>query len=207
MSSNENYRLAVGRVGALCDSQFVKRWLSGELIATAPQGARRSVWLAGRVLLAQLLDNGPLPPLQNGPHGKPWHPQLPEFNISNSADAVAVLTGHNSVGCDMELLRPRRRWQAVAKHSFSPTLNDWLEGLPEGQQLTAFWRLWTAHEAVIKQRGGTVWQIPELSLPLETLCPPNLYLQHITCEEWLIACCGSEAFAPDFSVEQSMVIG
>jgi 4'-phosphopantetheinyl transferase len=185
----------------------VERWLSEALIAMAPQGARRSAWLAGRVLLAQLLDNGALPLLQNGSHGKPWHPYLPEFNISNSADAVAVLTGNKPVGCDMELLRPRKRWQAVAKHSFSPALNDWLEGLPEAQQLTAFWRLWTAHEAVVKQRGGTVWQIPELSLPLETLCPPNLHLQHITCGEWLIACCGSEAFAADFSVERAVAIG
>lgn len=199
MSSNANYRLAVGRVEHLCDPHSVRRWLSHGLTAMAPLGVRRSTWLAGRVLLAQLLDNGVLPPLQKGAHGKPWHPQLPEFNISNSADAVAVLTGNRPVGCDIELLRPRKRWRAVARHSFSPALNDWLEGLPEAQQLTAFWRVWTAHEAVVKQRGGTVWQIPELSLPLETLCPPNLHLQHIVCGEWLIACCGPEPFTPDLA--------
>lgn len=196
------YRLAVGQVTSLSSPACVSRWLSAELIASAPQGMRRPVWLAGRVLLAQLLDNGMLPLLRSGSHGKPWHPELPAFNITNSAHAVAVLVGCHPVGCDMELLRPRKRWQAVAQHSFAAPLYEQLLELPEEEQLAEFWRFWTAHEAVVKQRGGTVWQLPELNLPLASLCPPGLHLMHIVCGEMLIACCGHQVFAPNFAPGQ-----
>lgn len=139
--------------------------------------------------------------LEIGPNGKPHHPQLPHFNISNSATRVAVLIGDDAVGCDIELLRPRPRFMGVARHSFSPELYHWLESQPVDEQLCAFWRLWTAHEAVVKQQGGTVWQMASLQLPLESLCPPNRYLCHLTVADTLVACCGTHAFAEAFSPE------
>ncbi|MGK7245482.1 4'-phosphopantetheinyl transferase superfamily protein [Buttiauxella agrestis] len=42
---------------------------------------------------------------------------------------------------------------AIARHSFDTSLCDWLESLPEVERIPQFWRLWTAHEAVLKQRG------------------------------------------------------
>lgn len=139
--------------------------------------------------------------LEIGPNGKPHHPQLPDFNISNSATSVAVLIGDAAVGCDIELLRPRPRFLTVAQHSFSPELFNWLVNLPEEARLPAFWRLWTAHEAVVKQQGGTVWQIASLNLPLETLCPPDRYLCHLTVANTLIACCGTKPFCAQFTPE------
>lgn len=188
------YRLAFGSVARLSDSEQAARWLSPELMATAPAGNRRPVWLAGRVLLAMLLEQKALPGFEAGPHGKPYHPQLPHFNISNSATSVAVLVGEDAVGCDIELLRPRKRFLAVAQHSFAPTLYEWLAALPADEQLPAFWKLWTAHEAVLKQQGGTVWQITSLQLPLATLCPPGRHLTHLTLFNTLIACCGTAPF-------------
>ncbi|MCA1923837.1 4'-phosphopantetheinyl transferase superfamily protein [Buttiauxella noackiae] len=194
-----DYRLAFGDVARLSDDALVKCWLSPELVAAAPAGNRRPVWLAGRVLLAMLADRKALPPLETGPNGKPQHPELPHFNISNSATSVAVLLGDNAVGCDIELLRPRKRYLAVAQHSFTPELYRWLENLTTDNQLPAFWKLWTAHEAVVKQQGGTVWQIPALNLPLETLCPPGRHLIHLCVHNTLIACCGEVSFPDDFS--------
>ncbi|NIY47007.1 4'-phosphopantetheinyl transferase superfamily protein [Cedecea colo] len=195
------YRLAFGSVARLSDNEQAARWLSPELIATAPDGKRRPVWLAGRILLAMLLEEEALPKLAAGPHGKPYHPQLPHFNISNSATSVAVLVGKEAVGCDIELLRPRKRFLAVAQHSFAPALYAWLAALPSDEQLPAFWTLWTAHEAVLKQQGGTVWQMDSLRLPLETLCPPGRHLTHLTVHNTLIACCGTKSFPAQFSPE------
>lgn len=196
-----SYRLAFGDVARLSDDALVKYWLSPELVAAAPAGNRRPVWFAGRVLLAMLAEIKALPLLDSGPNGKPRHPELPHFNISNSATSVAVLLGDNAVGCDIELLRPRKRFLGVAQHSFAPELYDWLVSLPTDDQLPAFWKLWTAHEAVVKQQGGTVWQIAALKLPLDTLCPPNRYLTHLCVQNTLIACCGENPFPADFSPE------
>lgn len=101
--------------------------------------------------------------LEIGPNGKPHHPQLPHFNISNSATRVAVLIGDDAVGCDIELLRPRPRFMGVARHSFSPELYHWLESQPVDEQLCAFWRLWTAHEAVVKQQGERYGKWPRFN--------------------------------------------
>lgn len=195
------YRLAFGSVACLGDNEQAARWLSPELMATAPAGNRRPVWLAGRVLLAMLLEQEALPGFETGPHGKPYHPQLPHFNISNSATSVAVLVGEDAVGCDIELLRPRKRFLSVAQHSFAAEIYAWLAALPAGEQLPAFWTLWTAHEAVLKQQGGTVWQITSLDLPLATLCPPGRYLTHLSVDNTLIACCGTALFPAQFSPE------
>lgn len=200
-----DYRLAFADTARLNDSALVSRWLSAELIATAPVGNRRPSWLAGRVLLAMLLENKALPPLETGPNGKPHHPDLAHFNISNSATRVAVLVGKEAVGCDIELLRPRKRFLAVAQHSFAPALYAWLVALPPEEQLPAFWRLWTAHEAVLKQQGGTVWQIASLQLALATLCPAGRYLRHLTVHDTLIACCGTAPFPAHFAPELVLI--
>ncbi|RPH30002.1 4'-phosphopantetheinyl transferase superfamily protein [Buttiauxella warmboldiae] len=193
------YRLAFAEAACLASEELATRWLTPELLQQAPAGRRRNDWIAARVLLAQLLDNGPLPCLEKTAQGKPWHPALPAFNISNSGSGVAVLVGDGNVGCDLEQIRPRARFMAIARHSFAAHLCEWLAALPQCEQIPQFWRLWTAHEAVLKQRGGTVWQMSQLDLPLHTLCPPDRYLQHVTVGDWLIACCGEQPFAPGFT--------
>jgi 4'-phosphopantetheinyl transferase len=195
------YHLAVGDVAQLKDDALATRWLAAELLQDAPGGRRRDEWIAARVLLAMLLNNGPLPQLERSAQGKPHHPQLPAFNISNSGASVAVLVGQGDVGCDLEIIRPRARFMAIARHSFDASLCDWLESLPEVEHIPQFWRLWTAHEAVLKQRGGTVWQMEQLRLPLQTLCPPDRFLHHVTVEDRLIACCGEQPFPANFGAE------
>ena len=194
-----DYQLAFGEVACVLNDASTSRWLSPELLQDAPVGHRRVDWIAARILLAMLLNDGPLPKLARAAQGKPYHPSLPEFNISNHATRVAVLVGSGEVGCDVEQIRPRSRFMAIARYSFAAHLCDWLESLSEVEQIVQFWRIWTAHEAVLKQRGGTVWQMSQLELPLHTLCPPGRFLQHVTVDESLIACCGEQPFPDDFS--------
>ncbi|WBM69250.1 4'-phosphopantetheinyl transferase superfamily protein [Buttiauxella sp. WJP83] len=196
-----DYQLAFGEVACVLNDACATRWLSPELLQDAPTGCRRPDWIAARVLLAMLLNDGPLPKLARAAQGKPYHPALPEFNISNHATRVAVLVGGGEVGCDIEQIRPRVRFMAIARHSFDEPLCDWLESLPEAQQIGQFWRIWTAHEAVLKQRGGTVWQMEQLRLPLQTLCPPDRYLHHVSLDDSLIACCGEQPFPINFTPE------
>ncbi|HKM96743.1 MAG TPA: 4'-phosphopantetheinyl transferase superfamily protein [Buttiauxella sp.] len=195
------YQLAFGEVACVLNDAPATRWLSPDLLQDAPTGRRRADWIAARILLAMLLNDGPLPKLARAAQGKPYHPALPEFNISNNATRVAVLVGGGEVGCDIEQIRSRPRFMAIARHSFSAPLCDWLESLPPSQQILQFWRLWTAHEAVLKQRGATVWQMDQLRLPLDTLCPPDRHLLHINVGDTLIACCGEKPFAVGFSPE------
>ncbi|WP_183271942.1 4'-phosphopantetheinyl transferase superfamily protein [Buttiauxella sp. A111] len=196
-----DYQLAFGEVACVLNDACATRWLSPELLQDAPTGRRRPDWIAARILLAMLLNDGPLPKLARAAQGKPYHPALPEFNISNNATRVAVLVGGREVGCDIEQIRPRARFMAIARHSFDEPLCDWLESLPEAQQIGQFWRIWTAHEAVLKQRGGTVWQMEQLRLPLQTLCPPDRYLHHVSLDDSLIACCGEQPFPANFTPE------
>ncbi|OAT18153.1 4'-phosphopantetheinyl transferase [Buttiauxella gaviniae ATCC 51604] len=193
------YHLAFADAACLAGDVLATRWMSPELLEEAPVGLRRAEWLAARILLAMLLNDGPLPKLDRGAHGKPFHPALPAFNISNTGSSVAVLVGEGDVGCDIEFIRPRARFMAIARHSFGAPLCDWLESLPEDEKMVSFWRLWTAHEAVLKQRGGTVWQMNQLNLPLESLCPPDRYLHHACVENRLIACCGEQPFPDSFA--------
>ena len=82
------------------------------------------------------------------------------FNLSHSGDDIALLlSDEGEVGCDIEVIRPRKNWQALANAVFSLTEHDELEREAPEEQLSAFWRIWTRKEAIVKQRGGSAWQI------------------------------------------------
>ncbi|MRB00325.1 ACP synthase, partial [Bacillus thuringiensis] len=36
------------------------------------------------------------------------------------------------------------------------------------EQLSAFWRIWTRKEAIVKQRGGSAWQIVSIDSTAQT---------------------------------------
>ena len=142
------YRLFLGKISTLST-----RPLPQNLAAQAPQGSRRASWLAGRVLLAQAVS--PLPEIIYAEHGKPgfsgetglW------FNLSHSGDDIALLlSDEGEVGCDIEVRR-------LANAVFSLGEHAEVEAEHPERQLDAFWRIWTRKEAMVKQRGGSAWQI------------------------------------------------
>ena len=81
------------------------------------------------------------------------------FNISHSGSYVLFALSGSEVGCDIEVVRPRDNWQTLANTVFSLREHAEVEAERPEQQLAAFWRIWTRKEAIVKQRGGSAWQI------------------------------------------------
>ncbi|MFI7812064.1 4'-phosphopantetheinyl transferase AcpT [Citrobacter werkmanii] len=149
------YQIVLGKVSVLSAVE-----LPAAMKEQAPQGARRARWLAGRVLLSHALS--PLPDIVYGEQGKPAFPADTPlwFNLSHSGDdIVLLLSDEGEVGCDIEVVRPRDNWQTLANTVFSLGEHAEVEAERPEQQLAAFWRIWTRKEAIVKQRGGSAWQI------------------------------------------------
>jgi 4'-phosphopantetheinyl transferase len=151
------YQFILGKISTLSAGP-----VASALAEQAPQGARRSTWLAGRTLLSHALSPSPLPEIVFGEQGKPafvdhnpfW------FNLSHSGDDIALfISDQGEVGCDIEVVRPRENWQALANAVFSVAEHQELERETPEDKLPAFWRIWTRKEAIVKQRGGSAWQI------------------------------------------------
>ncbi|HEE0142429.1 TPA: 4'-phosphopantetheinyl transferase AcpT [Citrobacter youngae] len=149
------YRIVLGKVSDLSTGV-----LPHALYEQAPLGARRARWLAGRVLLSHALS--PLPDIVYGEQGKPaFSADTPLwFNLSHSGDDIALLlSDEGEVGCDIEVVRPRENWKTLANTVFSLGEHAEIEAEHPDHQLAAFWRIWTRKEAIVKQRGGSAWQI------------------------------------------------
>lgn len=88
-----------------------------------------------------------------GPKGKPSVAGI-EFNLSHSADLGAVaLTRATPVGIDVEMMRPTRDLDGLARVSFSPREQQQLRALSGEEKLEAFFRCWTRKEAYVKATG------------------------------------------------------
>jgi len=160
------YRLMLGKVSALSAGK-----LPPALIEQAPLGARQASWLAGRILLSHI--SSPLPEIIFGAQGKPaFASKIPLwFNLSHSGDDIALLVSdEGEVGCDIEVIRPRANWRALANELFSSAEHAEIQAEQSDKQLAAFWRVWTRKEAIVKQQGGSVWQLASIdSTTLSTL--------------------------------------
>ena len=130
--------------------------------------SRQASFMAGRSLLAawcQLHYGCPeLPELAMGPHGRPVFsdPLLPEFSISHSGDWLWLAIGEPSLGLDVEQHRPRRNLGKLMEHVLSPQELDWVSR--QKDELSAFYRLWTLREAVLKASGRGLAGLSQLQL-------------------------------------------
>lgn len=124
-----------------------------------------------------------------GPHGKPYFPDGPQFNLSHSGQYVVLAVSIRDVGLDIEQMKP---WSAaVAERCFVAPERDWLYRQPDLYR--AFFSLWTAKESIMKATGagfhmppetirifpaeltgtdanGTDWYLQWLSLPDHVVC-------------------------------------
>lgn len=151
------YQVFLGKISSLSTD----RWAEA-LCEHAPEGARRARWLAGRGLLSRLLAPKPLPEIIHNEQGKPlFADDYPLwFSFSHSQDDIAlIISDEGSVGCSLEHIRPQDNWRTLANALFSNAEHDELEKETPESQLTAFWRIWTRKEAIVKQRGGHAWQM------------------------------------------------
>lgn len=153
------YRVWLGKISVLKEAACR---LPVEIQQQAPTGPRRDTWLAGRVLLATATGPLPLSEIIYGKNGKPAFRDaaLPSFNLSHSGDHIALLVSdEGEVGCDIEVIRPRKNWPQLAQALFSDDERQALDTLPADDRLAAFWQIWTRKEAVLKQASGSVWQL------------------------------------------------
>ncbi|GAB3032607.1 4'-phosphopantetheinyl transferase superfamily protein [Oleiagrimonas citrea] len=111
-----------------------------------------------RQMLAAYLDVDPADVhFHHGEHGRPaltGHAEL-DFNWSHSRDIalIAIARSLPQLGIDVEASRPRPRALQLAQRFFAASEHEQLAALPAASQQTAFLRLWTAKEAVLKALG------------------------------------------------------
>jgi 4'-phosphopantetheinyl transferase len=91
--------------------------------------------------------------LQHNPYGKPYLDGFPDFhyNLSASEDLVVCAYGNQSVGIDIQWMRPIDL--QVAECSFSNSELEYLRGQNDSHQMDAFYELWTLKESYIKAVG------------------------------------------------------
>lgn len=182
------YRFLLGKISTLSADP-----LASALAEQAPQGARRIPWLAGRTLLARALSPSPVPEIVFGEQGKPAFVDAQPywFNLSHSGDDIALLlSDEGEVGCDIEVIRPRDNWQALANAVFSLAEHAELEREAPEAKLSAFWRIWTRKEAIVKQRGGSAWQI----VSVDSTFTSALSVSHVQHGELSLAVCTPTPF-------------
>ena len=76
------------------------------------------------------------------------------FNLSHSSERlVLAISAHAGIGIDIESSNKPRRVVKIADRYFSSTEVEELLALPEADQLTRFYELWTLKEAYIKACG------------------------------------------------------
>lgn len=120
---------------------------------------------------------------QYGPRDKPFlQPPAPYFNLSHTDDfAALVVTTVCEIGVDIERIRPIER--DIAKRFFSDNENESLHPLAGDQWLHAFYRIWTAKEAVIKALGeGLSIGLDSFSVPVSDDDPPHVTFHAETAE-------------------------
>jgi len=181
------YRLFLGKISTLSTAT-----LPPALAECAPDGKRRSAWLAGRALLCHAVS--PLPEIRFGEQGKPGFDDNHAlwFNLSHSGDNIALLlSDEGEVGCDIEALRPRPQWQQLANATFTSNEHLEIEQEAEEHRLAAFWRIWTRKEAMVKQRGGSAWQI----VSHDSTAPLHLHVSDLQSDGLSLAVCTPTPFS------------
>jgi 4'-phosphopantetheinyl transferase len=101
-------------------------------------------------------------PIETGAQGKPFVDRrspaltgLPEFNVAHSRGQVMIaLSQAGSVGVDLEFVDDTVEVLEIARESFAPAEIAAIEQAAAGQaRVDAFYRCWTAKEAIAKADG------------------------------------------------------
>ena len=112
-------------------------------------------------------------------------------NLSHSGDDIALLlSDEGEVGCDIEVIRPRANWRWLANAVFSLGEHAEMDAVHPDQQLEMFWRIWTRKEAIVKQRGGSAWQI----VSVDSTYHSSLSVSHCQLENLSLAICTPTPF-------------
>ena len=118
-------------------------------------------YAAGRYLLLQGLrqcgQSVCLADLAVTPAGKPYFPDSPvRFSISHAGAVALCALSRAAVGADVEEVLPP---DPSLLSALQPEERTYLEALPARCQASAFCRLWTRKESLLKARGGVLADI------------------------------------------------
>jgi 4'-phosphopantetheinyl transferase len=108
-----------------------------------------------RTLLGEYLSGEPVADaFVLGPFGKPGLSSEPpvHFSLSYAAGAVLFAVAREPLGIDVEMHKDEDLALMVDMHFTGAEARQW-RSLPEPYRVPAFFRAWTAKEAILKQRG------------------------------------------------------
>jgi 4'-phosphopantetheinyl transferase len=133
------------------------------LLAIEHAPDHRAVAAAAHALLGRLLasyaglDDPPV--IARTGRGKPYAPALAgiDFNLSHARDhALIAIARGQALGVDLERIDRKLDAHDLARRFFSTREAAALDAMPEAQRATAFLRLWTCKEAVLKALGAGI---------------------------------------------------
>ena len=120
----------------------------------------RDVAAAARSLLDRTLMSyahlAHAPEIARGEHGKPYAPALPELdvNLSHAREHVLLAFARGQpLGVDIERIDRKLALEDLARRFFAAEEADALDRIADDARLTAFLRIWTCKEAVLKATG------------------------------------------------------
>ncbi|MCF2681134.1 4'-phosphopantetheinyl transferase superfamily protein [Faecalicatena contorta] len=125
---------------------------------------------------------------QKEKHGKPFFETFPAlyFNLSHTDGCIAIAFSSTSpVGIDVEKIRQKNNFQAIARRTFLPEEAEHLKYLEGEEEQQYFFRCWTRTEAFLKgigtglsasftdekiQEEYTFWEIQNITAPEGYVC-------------------------------------
>ena len=151
------------------------------LLALDAPPDHRAVAAAAHALLGRLLaryaglDQPPV--IARTGRGKPYAPALAgiDFNLSHARDHVLIAIARaQPLGVDLERVDRKLDAHDLARRFFAKGEADALDALPDAQRATAFLRLWTCKEAVLKALGaGISFGLDRLAFELDATGHPR----------------------------------
>lgn len=146
-----------------------------------------------RLTLAQYLDcEANEVGFYRGEHGKPYleNSNL-QFNLSHSNDRMLLAVAHDiEVGIDIENMKRELEINELAARFFSSSEVNALSALPQAEQNSGFYRLWTRKEAYIKAIGqGLHFPLADFSVSLgvgQENCLLNVVSGNKGLQDWTV---------------------
>lgn len=140
-------------------------------------------------------------------YGKPSVRELPDFhyNLSHSGEWVVCATDNESIGIDIEQIKPIDL--ETAKNFFSKDEYQYIYNKPSHERLSVFYEYWTLKESFIKAVGkgltipldsfSIVKKDKEYYLQESSLSQYSFYLYNIDQSYKLAVCTSKEVIKPE----------
>ena len=107
-------------------------------------GARECGFDASAVKIVERVGDAPILETTSG--------AAPHFSLSHSGPWIACATNASTpIGLDVEMMDASRDVVALSRSTFAPGQHEWL--LRQADRVSAFYRLWTTQEAIVKLRS------------------------------------------------------